>query len=260
MSDRYQRPDPATVYSSNLWSPGYPHLGNSQELRIGREGWVLQQEYDIGYSLLELQDGRTSIVGWLKTQGIEATPSEEGQVTSRVIATAETLLACGMFADLKTLHLLNDMAESHTEVNRHGKRTVRSTPDRSKHIQEVRQHFIDREKRSFGFWNKLDHFLDRSVFRAGLSVHCPVCSYHNWFAVDDLSYKPTCARCLNPFDFSQAPEALHRLKWYYRVTGPFAAPDYARGAYSVALTLRTLAPHRSSKITWSTGLRLGRSE
>jgi hypothetical protein len=161
-----------------------------------------------------------------------------------------------MFADLKTLHLLNEMAESHTEVNRHGGRTVRSTPDRSKNIQEVRKHFIDREKGSFGFWNKLDHFLDRSVFRAGLSVHCPVCSYHNWFAVDDLSYKPTCARCLNPFDFSRAPEDLHRLKWYYRVTGPFAAPDYARGAYAVALTLRTLAPHSSSKITWSTGLRL----
>jgi hypothetical protein len=255
VGDLQQRPDPAAVYPLNLWSPEYPRLGTSRELRIGREGWVLQQEHDIGYSLLELQDGRASMIGWLKTQGIEATPSEEGQVTSRVIATAETLLACGMFADQKTLHLLNEMAESHTEVNRPGGRTVRSTPDRSKHIEEIRNHFIEREKGSFGFWNKLDNFLERSVFRAGLRVHCPVCSYYNWFAVDDLSYKPTCARCLNLFDFSQAPEDLRRLKWYYRVIGPFAAPDYARGAYAVALTLRVLASRRS-KITWSTGLRL----
>lgn len=256
VGDLYQRPDPAIVYPSNLWSPQYPRLGNGSELRIAREGWVLHKRYDIGYSHLELQNGRTSIVAWLKTQGIEATPSEEGQVASRVIATAETLLACGMFANLKTLRLLNGMAESHTEVNRQGRRSVRFTPDRSRHVQQVRQHFTDREKQSFGFWNNLDHFLERSVFRAGLSVQCPVCSYHNWFAVDDLSYKPTCSRCLNSFDFSQSPKELDRLEWYYRVTGPFAAPDYARGAYAVALTLRTLAPHDRSKITWSTGLRL----
>ncbi|MGB8363100.1 MAG: hypothetical protein ACLQUZ_18220 [Rhizomicrobium sp.] len=256
VGDLYQRPDPAVVYPSNLWSPKYPGLGNSGEFRIGREGWILHQEHDIGYSLLQTQEGRASLIEWLKTQGIEAVPSEEGQVASRVIATAETLLACGMFGDRDTLQLLNGMAESHTEVNRDGKRTVRSTPDRSKHIQAVEQHFKDREKRSFGFWNSLKHFLDRSVFRAGLSVQCPICSYHNWFAVDDLSFKPTCSRCLNSFDFSQTPQDLHRLKWYYRVIGPFAAPDYARGAYCVALTLRTLAPHHSSSITWSTGLRL----
>jgi hypothetical protein len=256
VGDLSQRPDPATVYPSNLWSPGYPRLATGRGFRIGREGWVLLQEHDIGYSLLELQEGRTSIVAWLKTQGIEATPSEEGQVASRVIATAETLLACGMFADQKTLQLLNEMAESHTEVNRHGKRTVKFTPDRSRHVQKISHHFKDREKRSFGYWNSLDYFLDRSVFRAGLSVQCPVCSYHNWFAVDNLSYKPTCSRCLNTFDFSQAPRDLQHLEWYYRVIGPFAAPDYARGSYAVALTLRTLAPHDYSNITWSTGLRL----
>jgi len=65
VGDLQQRPDPATVYPSNLWSPEYPRLGTSRELRIGREGWVLQQEHDIGYSLLELQDGRASIIGWL---------------------------------------------------------------------------------------------------------------------------------------------------------------------------------------------------
>lgn len=252
----YQRPDPATVYPTNLWAPKYPRLGNSGELRIGREGWVLQQEHDIGYSLLALQDGRVAIVDWVKTQGIEAIPSEEGQVASRVIATAESLAACGMFANLKTLQLLNGMAESHTEVSRQGRRTVRSTPDRTMHVQRIENHFRDREKDSFGYWNNLDHFLERSVFRAGLSVQCPICSYHNWYAADDLSYKPTCSRCLNSFDFSQAPEDLSHLGWYYRVIGPFAAPDYARGAYAVALTLRAIAPDRSSNITWSTGLRL----
>jgi len=255
IDNHYQRPDPAAVYPANLWSPSYPRLGNVDGLRIGREGWLLQQQHDIGYSLLKLQGGRAAIVEWLESEGIKATPSEEGQVASRVIATAETLLACGMFADLKTLSLLNGMAESHTEVSRDGRRAIKSVPDRSKHVQQIQAHFRDRENRSFGYWSKLDHFLDLSVFRAGLSVQCPVCSYHNWFAVNDLGYKLTCSRCLNAFDFSQVPEDLRRLDWYYRVTGPFTAPDYARGAYAVALTLRTLA-YRHSGVTWSTGLRL----
>jgi hypothetical protein len=38
--------------------------------------------------------------------------------------------------------------------------------------------------------------------------------------------------------------------------GPFAAPDYARGAYAVALTLRALADRRDAEVTWSTGLSL----
>lgn len=38
------------------------------------------------------------------------------------------------------------------------------------------------------------------------------------------------------------------------MVGPFAAPDYARGAYSVALTLRTLAGPLDTETTWSTGL------
>lgn len=251
-----QRPDPATIYPSNLWSPGYPQLGSGRDLRIGREGWAIQQEHKIGYSLLEPQDGRAAIIGWLKTKGIEATPSEEGQIAARIVATAETLLGCGMYADRKTLQLLNEMAESHTEVSRNGRRKLRSTPDRSKHYQAVRRHFDDRSRRSFGYWNDLKHFLKLSVFRAGLQVQCPVCSYQNWLAVDSLSYRPTCTRCLNQFDFLQTPEGLHRIDWYYRVTGPFAAPDYARGGYAVALTLRILAQRHDAEMTWSTGLKL----
>ena len=46
------------------------------------------------------------------------------------------------------------------------------------------------------------------------------------------------------------------MEWFYRIVGPFAAPDYARGGYAVALTLRCLAPRHDSEMTWSTGLAL----
>jgi hypothetical protein len=248
--------DPAIVYPSNLWSPTYPRLATGENLRIGREGWALQQEHAIGYSLLQPQDGREAIIGWLKTQGIEAQPSEEGQVAAQVIAAAGGLLPSGMFADRKTIDLLTEMAESRAELSRGGKRVATTTPDRSKHINTVRQHFDERAKNSFGYWNGLDYFLKRSIFRAGLRMKCPICAYDNWFDLDAISYSPICTRCLNQFEFSQSPRDIRDVDWFYRIVGPFAAPDHARGGYAVALTLRCIATPHDTEMTWTTGLNL----
>jgi hypothetical protein len=248
--------DSSMVYPSNLWQPDYPRLALGESLRIGREGWALSQRHSIGYSLIQPQEGREAIIGWLKTKGIEARPSEEGQIAAQVIAAAGGLLACGMFADKETIDLLNEMAESHAEVTRAGKRVKIATPERSKHINTVRQHFGERTKRSFGYWSMLDYFINRSVFRAGLRVRCPVCAYYNWFDLDAISYIPKCNRCLNNFEFSQSPTDLGNVDWFYRVIGPFAAPDHARGGYAVALSLRCIGEPRDAEMTWTTGLNL----
>ena len=87
-------------------------------------------------------------------------------------------------------------------LNRSGKRVAATTPDRSKHMNTICQHFDERSKRSFGYWNALDYFLERSVFGAGLRLQCPVCAYYNWFDLDTISYLPKCARCLNNFNLS----------------------------------------------------------
>lgn len=247
---------PAIVYPSNLWAPNYPRIATSDRLRVGREGWILRKEHDIGYSLLELQTGRGAVVGWLKTHGIDAEPSEEGQIATQVIKAAGGLMASGMFADRETIELLGEMAEGHAYLSRNGRQVLASTPARSKHINQIQQHFTAREKRSFGYWNALKYFLKRGVFKAGLHVQCPTCGNQNWLDLESISARPTCSRCLNEFEFSQAPEHLQKVKWFYRVIGPFAAPDYARGGYAVALTLRALSSDHDSETTWSTGLKL----
>ena len=165
-------------------------------------------------------------------------------------------MACGMFADRETVELLNSMAESHSEQQRDGRPIRRSVPDRAKHRNEIKQHFAQRAKRSFGHWNRLNYFLERSVFRAGLRVQCPTCAYYIWFDLETISYNPTCSRCLNEFKLSQAPDDLGDFEWFYRVIGPFAAPDYVRGGYAVALTLRCIAERHEAELTWSTGLEL----
>ena len=247
--------DAALLYPSNLWSPDFPRLSSARDLRIGREGWAnQQQQHSIGYGLIQAQTGREAIIGWLKAQGIEATPSPEGQIAAQVITAAGGLLACGMFADRATVMLLNEMAEGHSAVVRDGKSVNATTPERALPIDAVRQHFQRRAQHSFGFWNGLQYFLERSVFRAGLRVQCHSCGYHNWFDLDAMGYAPTCLRCRNTIKVSQAPADLKQIKWFYRVIGPFAAPGYASGGYAVALTLRCLAPNVDTEVTWSTGL------
>jgi len=59
-----------------------------------------------------------------------------------------------------------------------------------------------------------------------------------------------------PVPILATPEDLHDVNWFYRVVGPFAAPDYARGGYAVALTLRCIAEPHDTEMTWTTGLNL----
>lgn len=245
----------ATIYPTNLWNPDLQGMGLAQNLVVTREGWTLPERSDIGYSLVRPASGREAFIAWFKKQGIEATPSPEGQVALQVILAAGSLQACGMFADVDTINLLNEMAESHVDRSR-GNAHVRATnPDRARSYNRVKQHFDNREKRGFGYWKKLEYFLKQSVFVAGLNIQCPTCGYQNWYGLDTASYSLTCARCLKTFRFGQSPQELKNTNWYYRVIGPFAAPNYASGGYAVALTLRCLAD-RECPLTWSTGLRL----
>ena len=252
----YRDQDTAVVFPNNLWEPGFPFPRASPPITITREGWTTPQQYATHYSLLQPISGRDAIIGWFETRGIKAKPSEAGQIAAQIISAAGSLLACGMFADKETIELLNSMAESHSERARDGRQISRTEPDRAKHRNAIRDHFAKREKHSFGFWNKLDYFLERSVFRAGVRVQCPTCAYYNWFDLDTINYDPTCGRCLKQFKFSQTPKDLGKVEWFYRIIGPFAAPDYVRGGYAVALTLRSIAERHDSELTWSTGLEL----
>src|SRR5262249_46448899 len=71
--------------------------------------------------------------------------------------------------------------------------------------------------------------------------------------------KVDCGLCLREFDFPTAsPGASDFSKWSYRVIGPFALPDYARGGYSAALAMRLFASliGFENVLTWSAGQEL----
>jgi hypothetical protein len=84
--------------------------------------------------------------------------------------------------------------------------------------------------------------VERGAVQLGLEVRCENCSSWSWFALNQLNYDLQCSLCLRMSKFPILdPGQPEKARWAYRVVGPFALPDYAKGGYAAALTLRCFA-------------------
>ena len=75
-----------------------------------------------------------------------------------------------------------------------------------------------------------------------------------------LDYKVSCSLCLREFGFPVLdPSGKESSRWAYRLIGPFALPDYARGGYAASLAIRFFSEvigHNDANVTWSSGQEL----
>jgi hypothetical protein len=209
---------------------------------------------------LRLQLGRTAFVDWFAQQGIAAIPSDAGGVAQQIIRSVGGLRSCAMFADEAIVKLLDDMAATRVIRGDDPASAEESNyPDRAVPIQRWQSLINQKTKMTRMRWITLERFTEKSILRAGLEVRCPDCAQRNWFDLKSMDYSLVCNRCLKEFAFPQGASDLRKLRWLYRVIGPFATPDFARGGYSVALALRTFAHGMGvgdHRLTWTTGLEL----
>jgi hypothetical protein len=251
----------ATVYPTNILDPKFPRLRLADWAAVSREGWVFPETRG-GSEYLQLQLGRTAFVDWFARQGIEAIPSDAGRVAEQIIRSVGGLRSCAMFADEAIVKLLDDMAATRVIRGDSSASSEESNyPDRAVPIQRWQNlfNFNQKTKRRRMPWITLERFTEKSILRAGLEVRCPHCAQRNWFDLKLMDYILACNRCLKEFSFPQGANDLKRTRWLYRVIGPFATPDFARGGYSVALALRTFAHGMGvgdHRLTWTTGLEL----
>jgi hypothetical protein len=248
----------ATAYPSSTLDPGFPRLRLGEWSSISREGWVFPTQRQSTREYVRLQVGRDAFIQWFNKHGLMAAPSDAGRVAEQIIGTAGGLHSCAMFADEAVVKLLDEMAMTRVVRDKGALGVEESNyPDRAAALKRWEQLF----KRKTGRmpWVTLDRFTERPILRAGLEIRCPHCAQRNWFDVKTLDYTLTCARCLKEFAFPQDAASLKKLPWLYRVIGPFATPNFARGGYAVALALRVLGRGLSTsgvRMTWSTGLDL----
>jgi hypothetical protein len=248
----------AIAYPTSTLDPGFPRMRLGEWSSISREGWVFPTQRQSGREYVLLQLGRDAFIEWFGKHGLRAVPSDAGRVAEQIIGTAGGLHSCAIFGDEAIVKLLDDMAMTRVVRDKGALGVEESNyPDRAAPLKQWEELF----KRKTGRmpWVTLDRLTERPILRAGLEIRCPHCAQRNWFDVKALDYTLTCARCLKEFAFPQDAAGLRKLPWLYRVIGPFATPNFARGGYAVALALRVLGRGLSTsdvRMTWSTGLEL----
>ncbi|WP_434664744.1 hypothetical protein P5W99_29990 [Paraburkholderia sp. A3BS-1L] len=106
--------------------------------------------------------------------------------------------------------------------------------------------------------------VDKGAVELGLELKCSKCGNWGWHSLKELDHEVACALCRRKFKFPHLePSSSQKSRWAYRLVGPFALPDFARGGYAASLTIRFFARifgrQRETEITWSAGqiLQLG---
>lgn len=129
------------------------------------------------------------------------------------------------------------------------------------HYAEFRQKIKDAVGKGIGRYKEFETLVERNAVELGLELKCAKCGNWGWHSIKHLDYSLTCDLCLQKFDFPITnPGGSQYCKWAYRVIGPFALPDYAKGGYASALGIRffsdVIGKMDRVGVTWSAGQEL----
>lgn len=243
----------ATAFPCNYRNPKFPKLGiGGDDLLTTTEGLVTFPRHRGSPHFWELQDGVSAISEWLKTQGISATLSDAGKSTQQVIQTLGGFRGVQSIALPAIVKLLDGISK---------RPVMRCMQD-----QEFKNRIEKAVSVEGDIWRggEFKTLVDRKAVELGLELRCSRCSSWGWFSLAQIDHTLNCQTCLQQFRFpSVNPSSAGNTRWSYRLNGPFAQPDYARGGYAAALTIRFFATgiggFTESDLTWSAGQELALS-
>jgi len=248
----------ALCYPPNIEDRAFPNNAMGQRGPIvSREGWVLLERMTESKAFLKTETGTDAICRWLKRRKIDARVSPAGRIALQMIDKLATLQVADLIADKETIQLLNRMAMQERVSSSKLRSNTRTFEGRTADTGRWHELVNRRAKSAYLFRVSLDQFTNRGILKLGLGLECPHCTHGNWYGLDDIGYRVICERCLKEFSY---PQGSREPRWKYRVIGPFSVPNYAEGAYAVALTLATFAkrltPIGDVGMTMTAGLNL----
>lgn len=229
-----------TTLPFNTFDPYFTMIqGYGEPVLIGREGWSMGQRYKDVSAHLTIPTPEAAVISALKRYGIEARLSEPGHIAKQILGHLDSLRGVRLLADPETLDMLNTMAGG---IRRKGTGVAEIEElfdRRSKSVADWHALVERRKKQGYGV-SGLEDFTTPGVIRLGLQSKCPNCVYLNWHSLSAVDYDVTCERCQRSYPFPQAGLQKNNRNWSFRVIGPFAVPDYARGSYGALLALKAL--------------------
>jgi hypothetical protein len=238
----------AMAFPCNYRNPAFPkfRLGSDNVLPT-TEGFVIFPKFRNIPEHWEIPDGTTAVNHWLRANGIKATLSDAGRATQQIIQTLGGFGGVTSFAHPDIVRLFNTIS--------------RRPISRSAPLYEFKQEISRAIKDDVWRWGNFESLIKRGAVELGLELQCTKCSSWSWYALNQLDYQMNCILCLRQFDFPiTEPHVTSKARWAYRLIGPFALPDYARGGYAASLSIRffskIVSEHDRSDVTWSAGQEL----
>ena len=235
----------ATVFPCNFRNPKFPDFNMVRDhLLPTTEGFVLFSEYKETHNLWQLSDGTTTINAWLKVHGINATLSDAGRATQQIIKTLGGFWGVASFAHPEIVRLLNKIS--------------RTPISPSVQHQRFKNEIVNATKGDIWRRRNFETLVERGAVELGLKLKCTKCSSWSWYSLSQLDYEVSCSLCLRRFKFPLIdPGSSKNSEWAYRLIGPFALPDYAKGGYAASLSIRffnnVIGTNHDSNVTWSAG-------
>ena len=238
----------ATVFPNDRMRAFIPGVGIGGKLGLSTtEGVVIFPKFRNSSEHWEVPDGTTAISEWLTANSTASSASDAGRATEQIV---QTLGGFGRVGDLAKIGIVETLDKMSRRPITH-----------SAHHQKFRNQIKTAVEGDIWRTRSFATLVDRTAVELGLEVRCEKCSSWSWFALNKLGYQLQCSLCLQSTAFPCAePGNPEKARWAYRVVGPFALPDYARGGYAAALSLRCLAAvvggRDLAQMTWCAGREL----
>lgn len=238
----------ATVFPCDYKNPAMPkfYISLLSILVPTTKGFVIFPRFKNLPERWDMFDGTTAINKWLKTYKINAALSDAGRATQQIIQTLGGFWGVASFAHPKIVKILNEIS--------------RKPITRSAHHQEFKNKIQNAAKDDIWHGRNFEDLVEKGAVELGLELKCTKCSAWSWYSLKQLDYQLSCSLCLRQFSFPIVdPGSSKKSRWSYRLVGPFALPDYARGGYEASLSIRffsQLLGLHSVEVTWSAGQEL----
>ncbi|MDD1753910.1 MAG: hypothetical protein LUQ38_12580, partial [Methanotrichaceae archaeon] len=238
----------ATVFPCDYKNPSFPKFGlGLEQVLPTTEGLVIFPQYRNLYERWDLMDGIKAINTWFNDNKITTVLSDAGRATQQIIQTLGGFWGVGSLAHKGIIEMLNEMS--------------RKSVTRSAHYKEFKNKIHTAVNKDIWRNKSFETLVERKAVELGLELRCSKCGSWSWYSITQLDYSLNCELCLKQFDFPVTdPGDSEHSRWAYRVIGPFALPDYARGGYAASLAIRFFANvigrMERSEVSWSSGQEL----
>lgn len=191
------------------------------EWRISQSGLVYFSSHGDFISLKYPLSERV-MFSWFKNKNWDIQLSSPGLIAKEMLHQLGNTWNINLISKPGLTLLFEDMANGKSVNHKHFKGKIDSI---------IRNESKDSDSNFY-----IKQLIDSNIFKLGLDIQCKICNQNSWFSISELDYNLSCPKCLN--SFSIPSESVSKLKWAYRLIGPFSLPQKSYGIYTVLLTLR----------------------